>query len=43
VYIAIGGPQTALLTNKGIVAVQGEQREVTSNDVDRVIAAAQVL
>lgn len=43
VYIAIGGPQTALLSNKGIVAVQGEQREVTSADVDRVIAAAQVL
>lgn len=43
VYIAIGGPQTALLSNKGIVAVQGEQREVTSNDVERVIAAAQVL
>jgi cell division protein FtsA len=43
VYIAVGGPQTDLLSNKGIVAVQGEQREVTSTDVDRVIAAAQVL
>lgn len=43
VYIAIGGQQASLLPNKGIVAVQGEQREVTSNDVDRVIAAAQVL
>lgn len=43
VYIAIGGPHTALLPNKGVVAVQGEQREVTASDVDRVIAAAQVL
>lgn len=43
VYIAIGGPETALLTNKGVVAVQGEQREVSSTDVERVINAAQVL
>lgn len=43
VFIAIGGPETALLSNKGAVAVQGEQREVSTNDVERVIAAAQVL
>lgn len=43
VYVSIGGPQTALLSNKGIVAVQGEQREVTNTDVDRVLSAAQVL
>jgi cell division protein FtsA len=43
VYIAIGGPQTALLSNKGVVAVQGEDKEVTGNDVERAIQAAQVL
>lgn len=43
VFIAIGGPQTNLLNNKGIVAVQGEDKEVTAEDVDRVIQAAQVL
>jgi cell division protein FtsA len=43
VFLGVGGPQTALLPNKGVVAVQGEQREVSANDVDRVIAAAQVL
>lgn len=43
VFVAIGGPQTNLLNNKGVVAVQGEDKEVTSADVDRVIQAAQVL
>lgn len=43
VFIAIGGPQTNLLSNKGVVAVQGEEKEVSSSDVDRVIQAAQVL
>lgn len=43
VFVAIGGPQTNLLNNKGVVAVQGDDKEVTSADVDRVIQAAQVL
>lgn len=43
VYVAIGGPQTTLMRNKGVVAVQGDEKEVTEADVERVIQAAQVL
>src|SRR5690554_3175586 len=43
VYVAVGGPQTTLLNNKGVVAVHGDTKEVTSADVERAIQAAQVL
>jgi cell division protein FtsA len=43
VYVAIGGPQTNLISNRGVVAVQGDDKEVTSADVERVIQAARVL
>ncbi|HOB34427.1 MAG: cell division protein FtsA [Firmicutes bacterium] len=43
VFVAIGGPQTNLLKNRGVVAVHGDDREVTEADVDRVIQAARVL
>ena len=43
VFVAIGGPQTTLMRNKGVVAVHGEDKEVSSADVERVILAAQVL
>lgn len=43
VYVAIGGPQTNLISNRGVVAVQGDDKEVTSADVERVVQAARVL
>lgn len=43
VVLGIGGPQTALLRNNGVVAVHGDDKEVTSQDVERVIQASQVL
>lgn len=43
VYVAIGGPQTNLMSNKGVVAVHGDEKEVTNADVERVIQAARVL
>lgn len=43
VVLGIGGPQTALLRNNGVVAVHGDEKEVTPQDVERVIQAAQVL
>ena len=43
VYVAIGGPQTNLIGNRGVVAVQGDEKEVSSADVERVIQAARVL
>ncbi|MTI95028.1 MAG: cell division protein FtsA [Firmicutes bacterium] len=43
VYVGIGGPQTSLLRNRGVVAVQNEDREITDQDIERVMQAAQVL
>ncbi len=43
VVLGIGGPQTTLLRNSGVVAVQGEDKEITPQDVTRVVQAAQVL
>lgn len=43
VYVAIGGPQTNIINNRGVVAVHGEEKEVSYADVERVIQAARVL
>lgn len=43
VYVAIGGSNTTLTRNRGTVAIQGEDREVSAADVERVLQSAQVL
>ena len=43
VYVGIAGNHIALQTNHGVVAVSGEDREITQEDIDRVLQAARVV
>lgn len=43
VFLGIVGSQVGLINNRGIVAVSGEDKEITENDVDRVLQAARVI
>jgi cell division protein FtsA len=43
VYVGIAGNHIALQTNHGVVAVSGEDREITQDDIDRVMQAARVV
>jgi len=42
-FVALTGLDVDLIPNKGIVAVTSEDREITRDDVERVIHAAQVI
>lgn len=43
VYINYSGGQVSLKENRGVVAVSGEDKEITPEDVERVIHAARVI
>lgn len=43
VYAGVSGNQVALLTNQGVVAVSNEDREISNEDVERVIQAARII
>lgn len=43
VYVGIAGNHIALQTNHGVVAVSGEDREITQEDIERVLQAARVV
>jgi len=43
VFVNIAGGHTSLVRNRGIIAVSREDREITLEDVDRVIQAAKVI
>jgi cell division protein FtsA len=43
VFIGIVGSQVGLVNNRGIVAVAGEDKEITEDDVERVLLAARVI
>lgn len=42
-YINIGGGHASLIKNKGVIAIAGENREISSRDVERVLQASKVL
>lgn len=42
-FVGITGPHIESINNRGIVAVAGENREVTIEDVERVLQAAKVI
>lgn len=42
-YVSIGGPHIYSLPNRGVIAVANPDREITPEDVHRVIQAAQVI
>jgi len=43
VYLAVSGSHLASMNNKGVVAVTNKNREVSPDDVDRVLQAAKVV
>ncbi|WP_274651849.1 cell division protein FtsA [Paenibacillus humicola] len=43
VYVGIQGNHIALQTNRGVVAVSNEDREISEDDIDRVLQAAKVV
>jgi cell division protein FtsA len=43
VFIGIVGSHVGLVNNRGIVAVAGEDKEITEDDVERVLLAARVI
>ncbi len=43
VFVGIAGPHIRGVNGRGVVAVSGPDREITAEDVDRVITAAQAL
>lgn len=42
-YIAIGGPHISCLNSRGVVAVAEPEKEITQEDVDRVVEAARAV
>ncbi len=42
-FIGIVGSQVGLVNNRGVVAVAGEDKEITEDDVERVLQAARVI
>lgn len=42
-YLGIVGSQVSLVNNRGVVAVSGEDKEITEDDVERVLQAARVI
>lgn len=42
-FLGIVGSQVGIINNRGIVAVSGSDREITAEDVNRVIQAARVI
>lgn len=42
-YIAVTGPHISSMNNKGVVAITNKNREITLEDVDRVLQAAKVV
>ncbi len=42
-YIGIVGSHVGLVNNRGVVAVSGEDKEITEEDVERVLQAARVI
>ncbi len=42
-YVSVGGPHLASHNSRGVVAVTGRDREITSQDVERVMEAARVV
>ncbi|WP_315118054.1 cell division protein FtsA [uncultured Clostridium sp.] len=43
IYISIPGEICEITSNRGVVAVSAEDREITKNDVDRVLKAAKII
>lgn len=43
VFLGITGAQVGLVQNKGVVAVSGDDKEITEDDVERVLQAARVI
>ncbi|MDI6602439.1 MAG: cell division protein FtsA [Thermoanaerobacteraceae bacterium] len=43
VFINIAGGHASFVKNKGIIAVTGENKEITKHDIERVIEAAKVI
>ena len=42
-YLGIVGSQVGLVNNRGVVAVSGDDKEITEDDVERVMQAARVI
>jgi cell division protein FtsA len=42
-FLGIVGSQVGLVNNRGVVAVSGEDKEITEDDVERVLQAARVI
>src|SRR5690606_40583810 len=42
-FLSIVGSQIGLVNNRGVVAVTGEDREISEEDVERVLQAAKVI
>lgn len=42
-YVSVGGPHMASHNSRGVVAVTGRDREITPQDVERVMEAARVI
>ncbi len=43
VFLGIVGSQVWIVDNRGIVAVSGDDKEITEKDIERVLQAARVL
>ncbi len=43
VYVGVTGEHVASTNNRGVVAVSGDEREVGSNDVSRVVEASKII
>jgi cell division protein FtsA len=42
-FIGIAGSHISSINNHGVVAVSGDEKEITENDIDRVMEAAQII
>lgn len=42
-FIGIAGSHISSINNHGVVAVSGDEKEITKNDIDRVMEAAQII
>lgn len=42
-FIGIAGSHITSINNHGVVAVSGDEKEITRNDIDRVMEAAQII
>ena len=42
-FLGIVGSQVGLINNRGVVAVSGDDKEITEDDVERVLQAARVI